>query len=159
MANTSNPHVHLKEETQQGVTFVTLWGGPCRVFGRGLSDQEVSELGQPFARVLDLIQQEKDDDDNWNIKMDIILAGVEVRAVQLDSQMRARVQLAEGGWLTIEGDGTELRDNAYMLDMLLVAEDHQLEDKTWLGLGMRAIAIENGLPQDGLIDPYTIGDL
>jgi hypothetical protein len=155
LVNTSNPHVHLKEEDHQGVRFVTLWGGPCRVFGRGLSNEELKELNQPFARRLDIITLELDDEDNWNIEMDISLAGVEVHAVQLDRGMRARVQLADGGWLTIAGDGTELRDSAYMLDMLLVGESHQLEDRTWKGLGMRAIAIENALP----IDPYTIGDM
>lgn len=154
MVSISNPYVHLKEENYQGVTFVTLWGGPARVFGRGLSDEEVCELGQPFARVLNLIQQEKDDNDDWNVKMDIILAGIEVRAVQLDREGRARVQLADGGWLTIEGDGRDLADNAFVLEMLVIDESHQLEDRTWKGLGVRAISIENGLP---LVDPYDLG--
>lgn len=127
---------------KEGEEVFELWGGPVKVQADQVQPDDAEEL-RHYARSLQtFFSRDGDDGPIWCKEMRFY--GVEVTAVSLDSDHRAHVRLAEGTWLVIEGDGTDLAERGLIFGLYIDEGDwNRLDDRDrrWNHLPARAISI------------------
>ena len=106
-------NVHLKEDAP-GVFF--LWGGPINCQSDNFKLYEWNQNRDEIVFLKDYWERDCDDGKTW--RRELIFVGVPIVMVKSLGDSITEVQLATGGWITLEGECRELRDRAYICGIL-----------------------------------------
>ncbi len=137
--------LHLKDEVQDGVSFITLWGGPVNTQTDNIHPEDDAAVKEWCRVLINWGERNGDDGKCWYKKL--LILGLDICEVQLDEDQRPHVRLYDGSWLVFDCDGTDLADEAFVRGILNLEDRLLPAGTTWKGLGVRAIAIENTLPE------------
>lgn len=133
-----NPYLHIKD----GEEVFELWGGPAKVQADQVRPEDAEELRAYSSTLQTYFERDGDDGPIWCKEMRFY--GAEVTAVSLDDDQRVHVRLAEGTWLVVEGDGTNLAEQGLIFGLYIDDGDwNRLDDidRKWNHLPARAISI------------------
>lgn len=137
--------LHLKDIIQDGVTFITLWGGPVRTQADNILGEDEASVREWGCVLTSWSERMGDDGLYW--QRTLVLAGLDIFEVRLDEEQRPHVRLYNGSWLVFDCDGTDLAEEAYMRGILDLGDRMLPEARSWQSLGVQAISIVNELAE------------
>lgn len=118
--------------------FVTLWGGPTWIEADNTHPDDEGELQEWGVQLQMLWERAGDDGPCWRRRY--LLCGVEVQRVVM-ANGQAHAQLPFGTWIALDGDGTDLAEQAIVLSIYDNREPELEVRHTWGSLGARAVSI------------------